>query len=102
MNEFDITYEDGSELQYRISNVYIHPNFDQYTVDNDIALLKLPKAVSIPFICLPKNEPVVGTLCTVMGWGKKRPSDKIGSKTLREAQVKYFKSLFIIYVYIIF
>lgn len=87
LNEYDISYEDGTELQFRISRMYVHRKFNSITVDNDIALLKLPRAVSLPYACLPRDEPIVGEKCTIMGWGKKKMNDFRGAKRLREAQV---------------
>lgn len=87
LNEYDISYDDGSELQFRITRMYSHPKFDPVTIDNDIALLKLPRAVQLPFACLPNMEPIVGEKCTIMGWGKRKMNDLRGSKRLREAQV---------------
>lgn len=70
----------------------MHNRFDEETVDNDIALLKLPRAVTFPYACLPTAPPKEGEKCTVMGWGKRRPQDIRGSKRLREAVVS--KTLF--------
>lgn len=67
--------------------MYIHPEFNAITIDNDIAMLKLPKAISMPFACLPIREPKVGESCTIMGWGKRKMNDFRGSKKLREATV---------------
>lgn len=71
-----------------------HPDYDADTVDNDIALLKLPTSVKlnqyqlIP-ACLPQPYQTLPTtkLCTIIGWGKRRTTDIFGTDILQEAQV---------------
>lgn len=68
--------------------MYRHPKYNKSIIDNDIAMLKLPKSVPLPYACLPKNVSLpTGQNCTIVGWGKTSPYDYIGSSILREAQV---------------
>lgn len=69
--------------------IFPHPKFDYKTVDNDIALLLLPRAVKTPVACLPSKRPRPRQLCSVMGWGKVDPEDMYGISVLREAKVIY-------------
>ena len=74
-----------------------HPSYDADTVDNDVALLRLPMDVRPDryrgFACLPRQEqelPPAHRLCTIIGWGKKRSSDAFGTDVLHEATVYFF------------
>ena len=62
--------------------------FDEDTLDNDIAILKLEKPLefnkNIQPACLPSDdfEPEVGSTCFVSGWGTKKEG-KWYSKSLQ-------------------
>ena len=74
--------------------------YDPMTVDNDIALLRLPRPLifnkDIAAACLPSlgTHPPAGTLCTILGWGKMDHSHKTGSRVLNEAKVRSLSSLY--------
>jgi len=63
----------GSGDVKKVSKVIEHENYNSRTYDNDIALLKLEDELTftdeITPICLPSSDAVVGTTCTVTGWG---------------------------------
>ncbi|CAK9832349.1 Atrial natriuretic peptide-converting enzyme [Anthophora retusa] len=66
----------------RVKKVVPHPNYNMgVSQDNDVALFQLEKRVQfhehIRPVCLPtvKTELIPGTLCTVIGWGKKNDTD---------------------------
>lgn len=84
-------------LGLQVEQVVIHPEYDADTVDNDVALLRLPTEVRPDkyraFACLPRHEqqlPPVDQLCTIIGWGKTRSSDAFGTDILHEAMVFLF------------
>ncbi|RWS29267.1 secreted salivary gland peptide-like protein [Leptotrombidium deliense] len=59
---------------YKVERIFIHPNYNKTSQQNDIAILKL--ASKVPFnddihpICLPsENNKYVGKMATVVGWG---------------------------------
>ena len=61
---------------YKIINIKIHPNYNQSTSDNDIAILKLIKNVhlneNISTICLPNQETsdkYINRNALLTGWG---------------------------------
>lgn len=55
INEHDLSYRDGTELEYRIYKNVVHKDYNSDTVDNDIALLKLPVEVRFyPFAYRPE------------------------------------------------
>lgn len=71
-----------------------HPGYDADTVDNDVALLRLPAEVRPDkywgFACLPRYKqelPPAQQLCTIIGWGKRRSGDPFGTDVLHEATV---------------
>ncbi len=75
----------------------IHPDYriDDISIrDNDIALLKLSHPVRttkyVSFICLPEipyEDPPVGSLCTVTGWGHLKYGAGSSPDLLHSAQV---------------
>ncbi len=97
----------GPEREYFVEQSVLHPCYDPETVDNDVALLRIPEddhhhgAVGAGLFrrlpdqpnaaCLPdpgRELPPPGAKCTIIGWGKKKNSDVYGTDVLHEAQVK--------------
>lgn len=87
LNEHDIYNTDGREIEMKIIKKFLHPKFNPRTVDNDIALLKLPRPVDLPVACLPNRKPEVKELCSIMGWGKTNAKHYYGADKLQEATV---------------
>ncbi|KAK5645620.1 hypothetical protein RI129_004084 [Pyrocoelia pectoralis] len=87
LNEHDLSSVDGRELEVSVQKIYLHPRFNHQTVDNDIALLRLPKSINLTPICLPTTQPESEELCSIMGWGKLNSSDEYGSSVLHEAKI---------------
>lgn len=87
LNAHDLRARDGSDIEMTVSKMFPHPKFDYKTVDNDIALLMLPRPVKTQVACLPKKKPKPGQLCSVMGWGKIDTGDLYGVPVLNEAKV---------------
>jgi len=94
LGEHDLDENEGTELEFRVELAVTHPGYDADTVDNDVALLRLPVDVRPDkyrgFACLPRHEqelPPAHRLCTIIGWGKKRSSDAFGTDILHEATV---------------
>lgn len=77
----------------------IHPEYDADTVDNDVALLRLPvtltRSSSRGIACLPTSSQPLPTnqRCTIIGWGKSWPEDDFGTDVLHEAEVSKHKRL---------
>jgi secreted trypsin-like serine protease len=68
--------ESGGEL-VRVKTIFVHPNYNPQTYNNDFSLIELSRTVQLiqgvkEIIKLPKtNEPIAdGTLTLVSGWGK--------------------------------
>lgn len=97
IGEHDLTVKEGPELDLRVYSVTVHPHYDADTVDNDVALLRLPvsltPAASRGIACLPTPRQALPTnqLCTIIGWGKSRATDDFGTDVLHEARVRNLK-----------
>ncbi|KAF4516915.1 hypothetical protein B566_EDAN008004 [Ephemera danica] len=94
IGDHNLQETEGSEIELRVEDTVVHPNYDPDTVDNDLALLRLPgTGVRLDryrgVACLPraKHPLPVHKMCTIIGWGKRRPSDAVGTKLLHEAEV---------------
>ena len=78
----------------QVEEVFVHPDYDPETVDNDVALLRLPEAIKLGqgagLACLPKPSQSLPLTqkCTIIGWGKERSSHVFGTEVLHEAEVK--------------
>lgn len=77
-----------------MEEVFVHPDYDPETVDNDVALLRLPEAIKfgqqgIRLACLPQpgQSLPITQKCTIIGWGKERSSHVFGTEVLHEAEV---------------
>ncbi|XP_060774486.1 serine protease 27-like [Neoarius graeffei] len=84
---------DPHEISVDVLKVVIHPNYNRFTLNNDIALLHLKKAVTftdyIRPVCLASLESNYphGTSSWVTGWGKLAYEDSLPSSVLQEAEV---------------
>lgn len=93
VGEHDLGATEGTEQDYRVVNIHVHPEYDPETVDNDIALLKLssPSEMNrhVQLACVPKhNDPLPrDRQCTILGWGKEKDVAIFGTDVLNEAKV---------------
>ncbi|XP_043525382.1 plasminogen isoform X1 [Frieseomelitta varia] len=98
IGEHDLTVKEGTELELRVDSVTIHPEYDADTVDNDVAMLRLPVTLTASssrgVACLPApNQPLpANQLCTIIGWGKSRVTDDFGTDVLHEARIPIVSS----------
>ena len=74
--------------------MFVHPDYDPETVDNDVALLRLPESVQtvhgIRMACLPQPRQLlpITQKCTIIGWGKESSTNVYGTEVLHEAEVQ--------------
>nr|CAD7570103.1 unnamed protein product [Timema californicum] len=91
-----------SSTNRKVELAVTHPDYNEDTVDADLALLLLSednlptsdapsKSIYSPFAqaCLPRLRQLLPyrRLCYIIGWGKKRSSDNVGTDILHEVQV---------------
>nr|AID60363.1 trypsin-29 [Nilaparvata lugens] len=80
-----------------VAQIVVHPEFDNKTLTNDIALLRLKypadRKSNIDVVCLPENQ-VFGTnsTCYITGWGR-RSEDTKHSVILKEVQVPLWRNV---------
>ncbi len=77
-----------------VSRVLIHPSFDEVMLDEDIALLKLSKPLSLtsrvqPVALVDSDTPLAqpGILATITGWGDLFEGSNEGSETLQQVSM---------------
>ncbi|XP_066449505.1 tissue-type plasminogen activator [Eleutherodactylus coqui] len=96
-----VRLEPGEEEQsFTVEQLYIHPQFDDYTFDNDIALLKLKSSSgscametdSARPACMPVRDQALPdwTECEIAGFGKHEHNSAFLSKQLKEGRVRLF------------
>ena len=72
VGEYDLA--DGAENAVAIKHIYMHPEYDAASLNNDIALIELVETVDAPAVTLASaddtdNAAIDGSDVTVMGWG---------------------------------
>ena len=71
--EHDVRVVEGYEQIISVDKIIIHPDYDAYTLDYDVALIKLKKPINftrnVRPVCLPTMDFAPGTKCFVTGWG---------------------------------
>ncbi|XP_015920557.2 uncharacterized protein [Parasteatoda tepidariorum] len=74
--------EDSNPQEYEVIEIKRHAQYNARTMQYDIALLKLSRKVSRPFICLPREESFVGETALMLGWRGTFTASKIEEKLL--------------------
>ena len=104
LGEHDLVEKEGTEFEYAVKTAVLHPDYNPDTVDNDVALLKIPETTDhrssgqgsswdFPSACLPEDGedlPPTGSHCTIVGWGKEKNTHVFGTDVLHEAEVIVF------------
>ncbi|UJR15447.1 hypothetical protein I4U23_002390 [Adineta vaga] len=82
---------------YRARRIFTHEKFISSTFENDIAMIRLDRPVSISDnitpICLPSANVPLGKLVTVAGWGTVSETSRVHSNVLRQANVNVLPSI---------
>ncbi|KAM7381654.1 hypothetical protein PAMA_012480 [Pampus argenteus] len=82
-----------NEVQRKVSQIIVHPNYNNTLYNNDVALMKLSSPVNftdyIRPICLASNSSQFhnSTSCWATGWGKLSKDDLLIPNTLQEVQI---------------
>ena len=79
-------------MRVPVRGAIIHPNYDEWTLKNDFALLKLefPVPYETVTVANPSSDGALyqeGTLAKVMGWGVTHPDFAIAPDDLQEASL---------------
>lgn len=76
---------------YRARKISTHENFISSTFENDIAIIRLDRAVQMTEyaspICLPSSNLAAGRKVVVAGWGTVSESARVHSNVLRQANI---------------
>ena len=71
--EHDVHGKEGYEQIIPIDKIIKHPNYDPYSFDYDVALIKLKNPIkfnsNVRPVCLPTTDFDAGTNCYITGWG---------------------------------
>lgn len=91
----DIRLTQSNEI-YRAKRIFVHERFISSTFENDIAVIRLNRPVTITEntapICLPSNNVSPGRQVTVAGWGTVAETSRTHSNVLRQATVNVLTS----------
>ncbi|TRY84522.1 hypothetical protein DNTS_001284 [Danionella cerebrum] len=84
LGEHHIALSEGNEQFITSDKVIRHPNYDSWTIDSDIMLIKLSKPATlnqyVQPVSLPSGCAPAGTMCTVSGWGNTMSSTADSNK----------------------
>lgn len=72
--EHHLYKDDPGAVAAPVQTIIVHDDYEPYTTDNDIALVKLKSPVQlndrIDTACLPQTQVTTGTVCYVTGFGE--------------------------------
>jgi hypothetical protein len=67
----------------RTPSIVLHPDWDEDTFENDVALLRLREPVNVPTVAVATSAPAPGTDARIIGYGRTGPDDPAATE-LRE------------------
>ena len=75
VGEHNITKMESTQTTHELEKIYVHPEYNNVTNNNDLALLKMKKRIrftrEVSPVCLPdSDDPLNYYDCMVTGWGK--------------------------------
>ena len=69
--EYNRELLEGPEREFDVSKIIIHPGYNPYSLNNDIALIKLKAPIMMDRyrtpVCLPTKPPKFGATCYITG-----------------------------------
>lgn len=88
---YSLLHPMGGYISVQSDSLILHPAYNGFDNDNDIALVRLSAPVGIKPVYLPRADDSTliapGRVHTIMGWGDTNPLVSSASDTLLEAQV---------------
>ncbi|XP_023328925.1 transmembrane protease serine 9 [Eurytemora carolleeae] len=94
LGEFDDTEVDGWEQTLEVSDIFVHPDYNNHDIDYDFTLIKLAKPVElndhVAPACFPSEKDDLastfppGQVCIISGWGSINPEGNIWGPTLKQ------------------
>ncbi|KAG8193591.1 hypothetical protein JTE90_000226 [Oedothorax gibbosus] len=91
--EHDLSHFEDTEQQERVGSIFVFPEYDPQTVDNDLALLRMRVPFELNKFVQPVCLPALGeklpyySRATILGWGKRRNFSSFGTDILHQAEV---------------
>ncbi|GAA5218266.1 serine protease [Corallincola platygyrae] len=77
----DLTSQQAEQSRLPVRAIYLHADYDQVTLQNDIAVLELQASQDLPAVSLATNTDLanlnLGELLTAMGWGNQQPDSSL-------------------------
>jgi len=95
--DWKINQKSGNEQVRSVQNTFKHPQYEDYSSDWDMALVKVTKSFDLSSkcvgtVCLPRDGDVgPGARCMITGWGTLR-SGGYQPNTLQEGQVTILRN----------
>lgn len=74
--EHDLMSNEGTEQESRVADTFQHPDYNDKTINNDVALLKLKHPFTfnqhVQPACLPEptDELKINSRAIIIGWGR--------------------------------
>ncbi|GIY95538.1 transmembrane protease serine 2 [Caerostris extrusa] len=93
VGEHNLSMFEGTEQQVRVGAIYVHPDYNGKTVNNDMMLLRMRTPFEFTHfvkpICLPDDDDSLQSEArvTILGWGKRRDDANYGTDVLHQADV---------------
>ena len=91
LNVWKLSAPPSNYERISVKSIYIHPDYNNETTDNDIALIQLSKASSFPIIPLPKigqdSLYKSGNNVIIAGWGIYDVKNNLSADVLRRANI---------------
>ncbi|KAL1020669.1 hypothetical protein UPYG_G00003140 [Umbra pygmaea] len=99
LSEHNLAVDEGFEQVINVSKIFVHPNYNYKTFNNDIMLMKLSDPAYINANVQPASMPAVNTpalttstTCTVSGWGVTQIYSYYLSPVLRSVNVQFIST----------
>lgn len=91
LNVWKLSTPPSNYERISVKAIYIHPNYNDLTTDNDVALIQLNKSSSFPSIKLPKTGQDSlynsGNNVIIAGWGIYDVKNSLSADVLRRANI---------------